>query len=176
MVVRLWMTKTTCWVQCLSEMFRLRILFATCIRQWWQAARCCSFRFMCHISSKTKHGWCQYVQLKWAKQQTRTECTSRAALKGTWTLTFLTKRLQWRQNKLRKGNAKQHPKQDLSWLPSNCWQGLESLVWWMPTRHTYYWQMHWIPLALYDDHTTYCWAIACWWNVPLSLVKCRVQS
>ena len=74
-----------------------------------------------YVNRETKYGWCQYVQLKWAEHQERTERTSWLPLQETSKLTSMMKHLQ-RKHSMGKGTLRWHYEQGLSSLPGNCRQ------------------------------------------------------
>jgi len=74
-----------------------------------------------YVNRETKYGWCQYVQLKRAEHQERTERTSWLPLQEASKLTSMMKHLQ-RKHSMGKGTLRWHYEQGLSSLPGNCRQ------------------------------------------------------
>ena len=74
-----------------------------------------------YVNRETKYGWCQYVQLKRAEHQERTERTSWLPLQEASKLTSMMKHLQPKHS-MGKGTLRWHYEQGLSSLPGNCRQ------------------------------------------------------
>ena len=74
-----------------------------------------------YVNRESKYGRCEYVQLKRAEHQERTERTSWLPLQETSKLTSMMKHLQ-RKHSMGKGTLRWHYEQGLSSLPGNCRQ------------------------------------------------------